>query len=67
MTGEYYTFSPTPDIQVFALDSSFMTPTQLTWLEEQLKESSSVWKIAVFHHSLYSSGLVIAETTLSRC
>ena len=52
---------------MFALDTSFMTPTQVTWLEEQLKESSSAWKIAVVHHSLYSSGLVIAETTLSRC
>jgi hypothetical protein len=56
MSGEYYTFSPAPGIQVFTLDSTLMTPTRVHWVEEQLQQSSSVWKIAVFHHSLYSSG-----------
>jgi hypothetical protein len=56
MSGEYYTFSPGPGIQVFALDSTYMTPPQVQWLEAQLSQSSSVWKIAVLHHSLYSSG-----------
>lgn len=56
MSGEYYTFAPAPGIQIFALDSMYMTPTQVKWLEEELTQSSSAWKIAVFHHSLYSSG-----------
>ena len=56
MSGEYYTFAPAPGIQVFALDSVYITPTQLHWLEDQLKQSSSAWKVAFLHHPLYSSG-----------
>jgi hypothetical protein len=33
-----------------------MDQTQLKWLEEQLSGSNSRWKIAYFHHPLYSSG-----------
>jgi len=40
----------------FALDSNYMDKVQLDWLETELKGSSSEWKIAFFHHPLYSSG-----------
>jgi 3',5'-cyclic AMP phosphodiesterase CpdA len=37
------------------LESTYPVPEQIQWLEEQLKASDSNWKIAVFHHPLYSS------------
>ncbi|HYN08031.1 MAG TPA: metallophosphoesterase [Vicinamibacterales bacterium] len=52
----YYTFNPSPDIRFFMLESSYPTPEQFDWLEKELKASGSNWKIAVFHHPLYSSG-----------
>lgn len=56
MGGErYYTFTSGP-VQFFALDSTLMTRAQLTWLELGLERSTAPWKIAYFHHPLYSSG-----------
>jgi len=51
----YYTFTRGP-IEFFVLDSNYMDPKQLAWLEQQLDESGRRWKIAYFHHPLYSSG-----------
>jgi 3',5'-cyclic AMP phosphodiesterase CpdA len=57
MGGErYYTFKPVDGVRFFALDSNYMDRKQLDWLESQLKSSGSEWKIAFFHHPLYSSG-----------
>jgi 3',5'-cyclic AMP phosphodiesterase CpdA len=57
MNGErFYTFRPRDGIRVFALDSNYMDRTQLAWLEKELAASGSDWKIAFFHHPLYSSG-----------
>jgi hypothetical protein len=39
----------------FVLDSRSLDPDQLSWLREQLAESGSHWKIAYFHHPLYTS------------
>jgi hypothetical protein len=56
MNGErYYSFTK-GEIQFFALDSTLMTREQLTWLELGLERSKAPWKIAYFHHPLYSSG-----------
>jgi hypothetical protein len=52
----YYTFSPKPEIRFFALESTYPVPEQIEWLEKELKASGSHWKIAFFHHPLYSSG-----------
>jgi predicted phosphodiesterase len=52
----YYTFSPTADVRFFMLESTYPEPEQIKWLENELKTSGSKWKIAVFHHPLYSSG-----------
>jgi len=52
----YYTFSPKPDVRFFALESTYPEPEQIKWLESELKASGSDWKIAFFHHPLYSSG-----------
>ena len=57
MNGErFYTFKPKPGVRMFALDSNYMDPSQLAWLEKDLAASGSVWKICFFHHPIYSSG-----------
>lgn len=56
MNGQrYYTFRK-GNVEFFALDSTYMDPKQLSWLEDNLKKSKSKWKIAYFHHPLYSNG-----------
>ena len=53
----YYTFKPpNQPVRFFMLDSNYPSPEQFTWLEQELKGSGSDWKIAAFHHPLYSSG-----------
>ena len=58
MNGErYYTFKKgNPGVRFFALDSNYMSRDQLEWLAKELANSDSPWKIAYFHHPLYSSG-----------
>jgi len=51
--NHYYTFSK-KNIDFFVLDSNYMAPQQLSWLEDKLKGSSAKWKIAYFHHPLYT-------------
>jgi len=51
----YYSFKKS-DVTFFVLDSSYMNQEQLTWLEQQLRDASSDWKICYFHHPLYSDG-----------
>src|SRR5688572_25541289 len=51
----YYTVSPSPDVNFFALETNFMAPDQVQWLEQQLQASKAAWKIVFFHHPLYSS------------
>jgi predicted phosphodiesterase len=51
----YYSFKK-GDVAFFALDSNYMDPAQLSWLEENLKNSQAKWKICYFHHPLYSDG-----------
>jgi hypothetical protein len=57
MNGQrFYSFKPKDGIRFFALDSNYMDKQQLDWLEKELSDSGSDWKIAFFHHPLYSSG-----------
>ena len=56
MNGErFYTFTK-GSARFFVLDSNYMDQGQLKWLEEQLARATDRWKIAYFHHPLYSSG-----------
>jgi 3',5'-cyclic AMP phosphodiesterase CpdA len=56
MNGErFYTFTK-GSARFFVLDSNYMDQAQLKWLEEQLSGATDRWKIAYFHHPLYSSG-----------
>jgi predicted phosphodiesterase len=56
MGGErFYTFTK-GNIDFFVLDSNYMDRKQLDWFERAIKDSKSDWKMAYFHHPLYSSG-----------
>jgi predicted phosphodiesterase len=56
MDGQrYYTYTK-GNIRFFALDSNYMDRRQLDWFRRELEMSGSPWKIAYFHHPLYSSG-----------
>jgi hypothetical protein len=50
----YYSFKK-GDAEFFALDSNYMDPQQLTWIEGKLKNSTAKWKICFFHHPLFTS------------
>ena len=53
----YYSYkAPKQDVRFFVLDSTYLRPEQLTWLEKELKDSDESWKIVYFHHPPYSSG-----------
>ena len=53
----YYSYkAPQQSVRFFALESGYMEPEQLKWIENELKTSGEDWKIAYFHHPLYSSG-----------
>jgi 3',5'-cyclic AMP phosphodiesterase CpdA len=53
----YYSFkAPQQDVRFFAIESSYLDPPQLQWLERELENSREAWKIPYFHHPLYSSG-----------
>jgi predicted MPP superfamily phosphohydrolase len=53
--ANYYAFTK-GNARFFALDSNYMDPKQLSWLQSQLLDAAgSDWKICFFHHPLYSS------------
>jgi 3',5'-cyclic AMP phosphodiesterase CpdA len=57
MNGESYYAYKKGNVHFFVLNSNYMDPKQLAWLEGQLKDAGNGgWKICYFHHPLYSSG-----------
>lgn len=50
-------------VDFFMLDSTDFDSTQATWLETSLRASRAKWKIAVFHHPIYSSGRTHGSAT----
>ncbi len=53
----YYSYkAPKQDVRFIALETTYLAPVQVKWLEEELKSSREEWKIVYFHHPLYSSG-----------
>lgn len=57
MKGQcYYTIKKGDGLaEFFMLDSTDFNMAQVGWFEGALKESAAKWKIAVFHHPIYSS------------
>jgi 3',5'-cyclic AMP phosphodiesterase CpdA len=43
-------------VDFFMIDSTDFDATQQNWLENSLRSSRAKWKVACFHHPLYSSG-----------
>ena len=63
MNGErYYTFTKGP-VEFFILDSNYLDPRQVEWLKGKLEGSGAEWRIAYFHHPLYSSGATHGSET----
>src|SRR5882724_10448790 len=57
MGGERYCSFKKDDVEFFVLDSNYMDPAQLRWIEQALQKSKSKWKISYFHHPLYNDGV----------
>lgn len=63
MNGQrYYSFKK-GNAHFFVLDSDYMDPQQLDWLEKELANSGADWKICYFHHPLYSSAAFHGSST----
>jgi hypothetical protein len=59
---QYYTYKK-GNVRFFVLDTNDMNPRQLAWLEKELQNSGSDWRICYFHHPLYSSGAFHGSST----
>ena len=53
--ARYYTFVK-KDVRFFVFDTNLMDRPQVAWIEDTLRRSQDTWKIAYFHHPLYSDG-----------
>ena len=51
----YYTYAR-DNVRFFVLDSNYLDPPQLDWIEAALRSATEDWKICYFHHPLYSDG-----------
>src|SRR5580704_14500736 len=52
MGGErYYTYAR-KNVRFFVLDTNYLDPGQLVWIERALRDATEPWKIAYFHHPL---------------
>jgi len=63
----YYSFkAPKQSVRFYALETTYMTPEQLTWIGDELKNTTDDWKIPFFHHALYSSARAHGSTDALR-
>jgi hypothetical protein len=53
--ARYYSYTRN-DVRFLALDSNYLDRRQLGWIETILRDAKEPWKIAYFHHPLYSDG-----------
>jgi predicted MPP superfamily phosphohydrolase len=63
MNGQQYYSFKKGNVHFFALDSDYLDPKQLDWLEKELANAGTDWKICFFHHPLYSSGAFHGSST----
>ena len=63
----FYSFkAPKQSVRFYALESTYMTQEQLTWIADELKNTTDDWKIPFFHHALYSSARAHGSTDALR-
>ena len=55
LDGKRYRTFKEGNVRFFILDSNYLDPEQVKWLEKELEASDSEWKIAYFHHPLYTT------------
>ena len=53
MGGKRYYSVHSGNVHLLALDSNYMDPTQLGWIDQQIPDNENAWKICFFHHPLY--------------
>ena len=53
--GKRYRTFKKDNVRFFILDSNYLDPEQVRWLTSELESSGSDWKIAYFHHPLYTT------------
>ena len=63
MNGQQYYTYKNGNVRFFALDTTYMNPLQLAWLEKELQNAGSEWVICYFHHTLYSSASFHGSST----
>lgn len=55
MGGErYYSFQK-GNVKFYVIDSNYLDPDQVKWLDKELATKGNIWKIAYFHHPLYTT------------
>jgi predicted phosphodiesterase len=55
LDGKRYRTFKKGNVRFFVLDSNYLDPEQVKWLAKELESSGSDWKIAYFHHPLYTT------------
>jgi predicted phosphodiesterase len=55
MGGQRYHTFKKGNVRFFVIDTNYLDPDQLKWLERELQASGSDWKIPYFHHPLYTT------------
>ncbi len=55
LDGQRYRTFKKGNVRFFVIDSNYLDPAQLKWLEKELSQSGSDWKIPYFHHPLYTT------------
>jgi 3',5'-cyclic AMP phosphodiesterase CpdA len=56
MGGERFYSFVRQHVRFIVLDTNLLDPKQLAWLDDTLRTAPEAWKIAYFHHPLYSNG-----------
>jgi hypothetical protein len=56
MNGKEYYRLKKENVAFYSLNSNYMDPKQVKWLEDELAKDTSEWKVAFMHHPPYSSG-----------
>jgi hypothetical protein len=66
MGGERYHTFKKGNIRFFVIDSNYLDPDQVAWLDKELAASGSDWKVAYFHHPLYTTAARGPEVELRK-